>query len=204
MNLFSTARMIINAITKPKQHIAIQEIPQGRVIDIGGGGEGVIAQVGGASVVAMDKYLSEIDEARGYSPNAQWLVADGTAMPFESHCFDHATVFFSGMYMTDDVKEKVFREASRMLKKDGELWIWDARMAPKGEVFAIRLGVDIPGNRTINTTYGVRAKIQTPASVSSQLREAGFDPQTITDNRHWFLIKARKPYAQLEKPSRHL
>jgi hypothetical protein len=44
-------RMILNALAKAKQPISIQEIPKGKLIDIGGGGEGVIARAGGAGVV---------------------------------------------------------------------------------------------------------------------------------------------------------
>jgi ubiquinone/menaquinone biosynthesis C-methylase UbiE len=82
MNLLSTVQMIFAALTKPKQHISIQQIPKGLVIDIGGGGEGVIAQAGGARVVAIDKHMSEIHEARGKALDVPWIVADATALPF--------------------------------------------------------------------------------------------------------------------------
>ncbi len=63
MKVFSIAQMMFQAVTTPKQRLVMQEIPRGRVIDIGGGGEGVIAQLGGAAVVAIDKLVSEINEA---------------------------------------------------------------------------------------------------------------------------------------------
>jgi ubiquinone/menaquinone biosynthesis C-methylase UbiE len=191
MNFFSMVRMMFNAITKPKQHIVIQEIPKGRVIDIGGGGEGVIAQAGGAEVVAVDKYLSEIDEARGKATDASWMVADAAELPFKGQSFDHATAFFSCMYMTNEVKEKVFRETRRMLKKGGEFWVWDIPMSLKSKAFAIRLQVDIPGKHTFNTAYGVKAKDQSAASICNLLQATGFEPEVITDRKHWFLIKAK-------------
>jgi ubiquinone/menaquinone biosynthesis C-methylase UbiE len=192
MKLFSIVQMIFNALTKPRQHILIQEIPRGRVIDIGGGGEGVIAQAGGAWVVAIDKYISEIHEARGKAPDVTWMVADATELPCKSHCFDNATAFFSCMYMSDDVKQKVFRETRRVLKEGGEFWIWDAHMAPKSQVFAIRLQVDCQDTHTINTAYGVKAKDQSAASIGSLLQEAGFESEVITNRKHWFLIKAKR------------
>jgi ubiquinone/menaquinone biosynthesis C-methylase UbiE len=191
MNLFSTVQMIFAALTKPKQHISIHEIPTGRVIDIGGGGEGVIAQIGGARVVAVDKYVSEIHEARGKALGVAWIVADATALPFDSQCFDNATAFFSCMYMSGDVQEKVFREIRRVLKTGGEFWIWDAHIVPKSKVFAIRLQVDSPDVHTINTVYGVKARGQSAVGIGSLLRQAGFEPEVITDRKHWFLIKAR-------------
>jgi len=191
MNLFSTVQMIFTALTKPKQDISIQEIPTGRVIDIGGGGEGVIAQIGGARVVAIDKYVSEIHEARGKALDGAWIVADATALPFDSQCFDNATAFFSCMYMAGDVQEKVFREIRRVLKTGGEFWIWDAHIVPKSKVFAIRLQVDSPDVHTINTVYGVKARGQSAVGIGSLLRQAGFEPEVITDRKHWFLIKAK-------------
>ena len=183
--------MLFNAITRPKQHISIREIPAGTVLDIGGGGEGVIARAGGAAVVAVDKYLSEIDEAREKAAGAAWLVADATALPFKSRSLDHATAFFSCMYMPDEVKEKVFRDTRRVLKQGGEFWIWDAPISLKNKVFAIRLQVNLRDADRINTTYGVKAKDQSAASISSLLRQAGFEPEIITSQKHWFFIQAK-------------
>jgi ubiquinone/menaquinone biosynthesis C-methylase UbiE len=190
MKLFPIAQMILNALVKPKQHILIQEIPKGRVLDIGGGGEGVIAQAGGSGVVAIDKQISEIHEAREQAPDTPWMVADATELPYQSSCFDNATAFFSCMYMPDKVKENVFRETRRVLKKGGEFWIWDVHMAPKSKVFAIRLQVDLHDMHTVNTVYGVKAKDQSAASIRSLLQEAGFESEVITNRKHWFFIKA--------------
>ena len=104
MKILSIISMIINALVKPEQRILIPEIPNGNVLDIGGGGEGVIAQVGGTRVLAIDKYMSEIGEARGKAPETPWMVANGIALPFANDCLDNATAFFSCMYMPEDVK----------------------------------------------------------------------------------------------------
>jgi ubiquinone/menaquinone biosynthesis C-methylase UbiE len=192
MKLLSIAQMIFSAFAKPKQHVVVQEMPIGRVVDIGGGGEGVIAQAGGARVVAIDRRVSEIHEAKGNAVNATWVVADATRLPCKSHCLDGATAFFSCMYMSDDINRKAFREAERALKKGGELWIWDAQMVPRGEMFAIRLRVDVRDQRTIHTTYGVRAKEQSAAGIAGLLREAGLQSEVIINQRHWFMIKAKR------------
>jgi ubiquinone/menaquinone biosynthesis C-methylase UbiE len=192
MNLLSIAQMVFSAFAKPKQHVVIQEVPVGRVIDIGGGGEGVIGQAGGARVVAIDRRISEIHEAKGKAANAAWVVADATRLPCRSHCFDSATAFFSCMYMSDDVIRAAFKEAGRVLKKGGEFWIWDAQMVPRGKMFAIRLRVDVGHQRTINTAYAVGAKAQSATNIAELLREAGFEAQVSTTQRHWFMIKAKK------------
>ena len=192
MKLLSIAQMIFSAFAKPKQHVVIQEMPAGRVIDIGGGGEGVIGQAGGARVVAIDRRVSEIHEAKGKAANTKWVVADATRLPCKSHSLDSATAFFSCMYMSDDVTRETFREAGRVLKKGGEFWIWDAQMVPRGEMFAIRLRVDIGDRSTINTAYAVRAKEQSAAGIAELLREAGFESEARINQRHWFMIKAKK------------
>jgi len=192
MKLLSIAQMIFSAFAKPKQHVVIQEMPVGRVIDIGGGGEGVIGQAGGARVVAIDRRVSEIHEAKVKAASATWVAADATRLPCRSHCLDSATAFFSCMYMSDDVTREAFREVGRVLKKGGEFWIWDAQMMPRGEMFAIRLRVDVGDQRTINTTYGVGAKEQSAAGIAELLREAGFESEVSINQRHWFMIKAKK------------
>lgn len=191
MKPFSIILMIINALVKPKQRIQIQEMPKGSVIDIGGGGEGIIAQAGGAGVVAIDKHMSEIHEARRKAPECPWVVADATELPYGNNCFDNATAFFSCMYMPDNVKESVFRETRRVLKKGGEFWIWDVHMTARSNVFAVRLHVDLHKD-TIRTVYGVKAKDQSAASICGLLQHAGFETEVITNRRHWFLIRAKR------------
>lgn len=190
MKPFSIILMIINALVKPKQRIQIQEMPKGSVIDIGGGGEGIIAQAGGAGVVAIDKHMSEIHEARRKAPDRAWVVADAAELPFRDNCFDNAAAFFSCMYMPNSVKEDVFEESQRVLKKGGEFWIWDVHMAARSKVFAVRLQVDLHG-RTVKTVYGVKAKDQSAASICGLLQQAGFETEVITNCKHWFLISAR-------------
>ena len=191
MKVLSFIQMIFNALAKPKQRILIQAIPKGRVLDIGGGGEGVIAQVGGAMVVPIDKYWSEILEAREKGSDTPWMIADGNELPFKNNSFDNATAFFSCMYMSNDVKENVFKETQRVLKKGGEFWIWDVHMV-SNNLYAIRLHVDLPDNRVIKTIYGVKAKDQSDASICRFLQEAGFEAEVITNRKYWFFIKAKR------------
>lgn len=192
MSFSTIAQMMFSGMTKPAQHIDLQEIPDGKVLDLGGGGEGVISRAAGARVIAIDKYLSEVNEARGKSPEAGWMLADATALPYDAHSFDLATAFFSCMYMSTEVKEKVFREANRILKTGGEFWIWDARIQPKSKNFAIRLQVKLPDQQKINTMYGVRGKEQSASLIGQMLQANGFTTEVISTQKHWFMIKATK------------
>ena len=193
MNIFSTLRMIFNALAKPVKNIEIFELPKGRVIDIGGGGEGVVAQAGGNRIVPIDKFIFEIHEARAKAPNNPWMVADATELPYIDHSFDNATAFFSCMYMSEEIKADVFKETKRVLKKGGEFWVWDGNMSLKSKVFAIRLAVDLTDIPSIRTIYGVKAKDQSTTSVCNLLREAGFETEVIVNDKHTFFIKAKKP-----------
>jgi ubiquinone/menaquinone biosynthesis C-methylase UbiE len=92
--------------------------------------------------------------------------------------------------MSEDEKEKVFKEIQRVLKIGGEFWIWDVNMKSKSTVFAIRIQADLPDNQTTKTVYGVKAKDQSAAKVSELLQKARFETEVITEQKYWFQIKA--------------
>lgn len=184
--------MAFSALSKPIQRVVLSGLLPGRVLDIGGGGEGVIAQVGGGQVVAVDKLFSEIVEACAKSPAAHWLNADATKLPCPNESFARATAFFSCMYMSNEIKAAVFKETYRVLQPNGEFWIWDVPMAARSGVFALRLQATLPNQNTITTGYGVWAKDQSVASLVNLLQQAGFKTEVSAQHKHWFLLKASK------------
>jgi len=191
MSFSTTIQMLFQAVTRPKLHIRIDSLPSGKVIDLGGGGEGVISRAGGSRVTAVDKLVSEIMEAKERAAQAGWTAADAAALPFRDGEFDAATAFFSCMYIPDPLKEKVFAEARRVLKPGDEFWIWDVPMRANGKVFAISLRIELPDGVRINTGYGVRAKDQSVERIGCLLEQAGFEWQAVRQDKHWFMIKAR-------------
>lgn len=176
----------------PFQEIVINKIPSGSILDIGGGGEGVIAQVGEERVTAIDKRQSEIDEAIDKAPRAKWLVADATALPFENEEFDNATSFFSGMYMPHDDKKKVIQEVHRVIPAGGEFWIWDSKIDTDKKSFIIFLTISLPGKEKFNTGYGNKTTDQDENMYKEYLEEAGFIIEEIKINKYWFFIRAKK------------
>ena len=193
MSFITNLQMMFSLLTKPPQQVTLPQLPPGRVLDIGGGGEGVIAQVGGSQVVAVDKLLSEIGEARDKALSAHWLAADATQLPCPDGSFTLATAFFSCMYMSSEVKAAVFKETYRVLQPGGELWIWDVLMSARTNgVFALRLQATLPNQKTVTTGYGVRAKDQSAASLSSLLQQAGFKTEMSAQHKHWFLLKGTR------------
>lgn len=192
MSFFTNLQMMFSTLTKPQQRVTLPPLPPGQLLDIGSGGEGVIAQVGGSQVVAMDKLFSEIGEARNKAPTAHWLAADATQLPYSNGSFAQATAFFSCMYMSNEIKAAVFKETYRVLQPGGEFWIWDAPMSARSGIFALRLQVTLPNQKTVSTAYGVRAKGQSAASLGNLLQQAGFKTEVSAQYKHWFLLKACK------------
>jgi len=95
----------------------------GRILDIGGGGEGIIGLLKGESVVAIDRRESELKEA----PPGDYLkiIMDAKELKFIGETFDTATAFFTLMYIPFENHQSIFQEIHRVLKKGGEFVIWD-------------------------------------------------------------------------------
>lgn len=126
------------------------------ILDIGGGGEGVIGRLCGRNVIALDNRLDELME----TPDGPMkVVADARCLPFDVHSFGCVTAFFSLMYISDDDLPAVFAEISRVLRPEGRLLIWDSYLPcildNSCTHVAFRLHIDLPGE-FVDTAYGVR------------------------------------------------
>ncbi len=174
------------------QNITIDSIPNGSVIDIGGGGEGVIAQIGEERVTAIDKYQHEIDEAKPNAPTANWVLADATDLPYTNDYFDNATAFFSGMYMSMETFEEVCQEVYRVLKNNGEFWIWDAEISENKDIFVIRLTIILPSGKKIKTGYGSRIKNRSLVETKQKLVDAKFHVEILENHMNWYFLRAVK------------
>ena len=126
-----------------------------RILDIGGGGEGIIGSIYGSNVVAIDKYAEELYETENESLK---IIMDAANMSFIDKSFDAATLFYFFFYMTPDEKKAVLRECRRVLKKEGTLEICDISI-PKYEngpkdIFIADLHIALPNHKKIDTKYG--------------------------------------------------
>ena len=124
------------------------------VLDLGGGGEGVIGQLRGRQVVAIDTRRQELEEC---APGPLKIVADAKELPFLDGVFDVITAFFFLMYVPASERPRVFKEAHRVLRPGGSFHIWDVEIPPREgttqDVLAVPVKVEIPG-KTIETGYG--------------------------------------------------
>lgn len=132
---------------------------EGFILDIGGGGEGIIGKLNGTQVVSIDTSERELAETRN---EALKVVMDATDLTFLPDSFDICTAFFSMMYIPKSEHSKVFEEAHRVLKDNGQFLLWDVKI-PRTEMkyreFIVPLKVQLP-DETVETAYGVKWKTQ--------------------------------------------
>jgi SAM-dependent methyltransferase len=128
----------------------------GFILDIGGGGEGVIGILKGRDVIAIDLRKQELEEA---PPGPLKIIMDARDLQFLDSTFVTATAFFSLMYLKNrHDQQKVLEEVFRVLQPGGQFLIWDVKVPqrPEGEkrdVYVARLRISV-GDRTLGTGYG--------------------------------------------------
>ena len=165
----------------------------GRILDIGGGGEGVICQFAGSQVIAIDPSERELKEATG---DCLKIIMNGKDLKFLDNTFDTITVFFSLMYMQKADHVQVFKEIYRVLKKKGELFIWDLTIPDKPETektfYAIKLEIDI-GDKKISTGYGTKWSKKFDMQYYLDLgKKVGFKVKEQEINGETFFIRFEK------------
>lgn len=132
--------------------ISIWKELEGSILDIGGGGDGIISRVYGQNVTAIDNRQEELDEV---PDNCTKLCMDARSLAFPDAAFNHATFFFSLLYMDADTQQQAIAEAVRVLKPGGSVTIWDADVVSAyPEPFLIELDIDVNGEK-VHTTYGI-------------------------------------------------
>ncbi|WP_105619706.1 class I SAM-dependent methyltransferase [Vallitalea okinawensis] len=146
------------------------------ILDIGGGGEGIIGLCYGSRVVSIDPNRGELEEA---AEGPVKIVMDSRELLFLDESFDTATSFFTLMYIDSKDHATVFKEIYRVLKEDGQFVMWDTTI-PKynngdKDIFVVKLRVETP-IKSIETGYGVlwENKEQSIDYYADLGRKAGF------------------------------
>lgn len=161
---------------------------KGTILDIGGGGEGIIGRIYQSQVTAIDNRQEELDEApEGFTK----LLMDACNLKFEDSIFDNVSLFYTLMYIDKNKHNKVIKEAYRVLKKGGELYIWDT-IINEANPFLVELNIDI-GDSIVNTTYGVYKDnaFQDKDYYKSICEELGFYliAEFLYNNQFYLLLK---------------
>ncbi len=146
------------------------------ILDLGGGGEGVIGQLRGRQVVAIDQRRDELEEC---AQGPLKVVADAKGLPFLDATFDAASAFFFLMYVPEADHDAVFSEAYRVLKPGALLHVWDVTIPPRGDrpqrLFVVPVTAELP-DRVIETGYGTRwgERTQSADTIVRHAEAAGF------------------------------
>ena len=105
--------------------------------------------------MAVDPSREELEEA---APGPLKIVMNAAELGFLDESFAAVTSFYTLMYVNDcESLRNIFREAYRVLQKNGRFMIWDSIIPPResGEkdvaVFQLALRL---GEETIETGYG--------------------------------------------------
>jgi SAM-dependent methyltransferase len=167
---------------------------RGYILDIGGGGEGVIGQLKPSQVVAIDLIPRELAEAPA---GPLKIVMDARDLKFLDGSFHTATAFFSLMYMEAADHPKVFAEIHRVLAPGGRLLVWDGAVPARagGKRWAVfRLSIRLPA-ANVRTGYGVKlGDAPHDAAWYAALAEAaGLTVAEKRQNGSTFYLDLRKP-----------
>ena len=162
----------------------------GKILDIGGGGEGIIGRLYTHQVTAIDIRQSELDEAPG---DFEKVVMDATNLKFSDGSFDHVTSFFSLMFMNARDQAQAISEAARVLKCGGSLHIWDCDIVSAyPEPFCVNVVVELP-DETISTTYGIKkSDAQSKSSIIKMCSDVGLALSTEGSFRGGFYLRFGK------------
>ena len=178
-----------------KRTITVEDFDApGLILDIGGGGEGIIGQLKGEKVVAIDLSKEELKEAPAGPAK---IVMDARNLKFPDDMFSTVTAFFTLMYIQDKADcELVFREAFRVLKSGGCFLIWDTvipdRPDTDKEIVAFHIDVRLP-DREIATGYGTRWPDEDTRRLCTQLAElVGFNVVSKEAQGASFFLELKK------------
>lgn len=168
---------------------------EGRILDLGGGGEGIIERLKGENVVAIDPLLSELEEVS--AREALKIVMDARDLKFLAESFDTVSSFFTLMYIENNDHTKVFEEVYRVLKKGGSFFIWDLeipeRLNKSKNIYAVSLQIRL-SNKIVETGYGTKweDKVQNLNYFEELGRKAGFEVVETSQEKEIFHLKFEK------------
>jgi len=180
----------------PVQHIDMrQESFPGVILDLGGGGEGVIGKMSGERVILIDICLEDLEAISNYAIK---LTMHARNLMFLDNSFDTVACFFSMMNVPKRDRGKVLAEAKRVLKPGQKMVFWEA-LIPKQQsddplVFLVPMEIYLPNGRIISTSHSVTWKGQDHnLEEYLELAEAnGLEVEHTETCEDWFKLILRK------------
>jgi ubiquinone/menaquinone biosynthesis C-methylase UbiE len=179
-----------------KQEIVVSDFDASEfILDIGGGGAGIIGQMKGKQVVAIDPSKRELQEA---AAGPLKVVMDAGDMLFLDDAFEVVTSFFTLMYIRSSEHESIFEEVFRVLASGGRFLIWDVdlpqRLDAEKDVVAFYLNIKLP-DREIETGYGTKWPEQRQGLpyYKEKAERVGFISSAHGQNGRVFFLELQKP-----------
>lgn len=178
-----------------RQQLVVEDFEaRGWILDIGGGGEGVIGRLKGKQVVAIDPSRQELESA---PEGPLKVIMDGLALKFLDNTFETATCFFTLMYLDPADRPRLFREVYRVLQAGGRFLVWDVILPPRSdlekEVAAFLFLFKLP-HEEVEAGYGARWYEQGfPMQAYIEMaNEAGFEKVRQKKEGRTFFLELRK------------
>ena len=177
-----------------QQKVVVEDFESsGYILDIGGGGEGIIGVLKGEKVIAIDKRKEELEEA---PKGPLKIVMDALDLKFLNNTFETATSFFTFMYIGKKDHKKVFQEVFRVLEPQGTFLIWDIVIPSQSESkewFVVPLTAVVHG-KEIQTGYGVtwKDREQDILYFEGLAKEIGFNVIEKRVNDQYFYLHLKK------------
>ena len=163
----------------PPQEVNLADFPADEewILDVGGGGQGIIGRVKGRQVVAIDRLGPELE---GTANEALKLVMDARELQFLENSFGTVTLFFTLMYIPFEDLDTIFSEVARVLKPGGALLIWDVNVevsqdTDEKKYFMVPLTVTFPDGTKKETGYGSKIRNQDMRSFVGAAEKHGFE-----------------------------
>jgi len=180
-----------------QQEISLPNIDNkdGLILDVGGGGEGIIGLLKGRDVVAIDIRKEELTETKNDSLR---VVMDARDLKFIDESFTVATLYFTFMFIAEVDFEIILKELWRTLKPGGEVLIWDVILhvpleEQEKEYFAIFVKSSFPSGIENETGYGSKIREQDLDSILKPAQRVGFKVLEKIKCEYTFFLKLLKP-----------
>jgi ubiquinone/menaquinone biosynthesis C-methylase UbiE len=168
---------------------------EGLILDIGGGGEGILGRLKGDEVVAIDPNKRELE---GAPSGPLKIVMDARELMFLDKTFQTVTSFFTLMYISGSDHVKVFEEVFRVLKYGGQFLVWDGvlptQLDDEKEIAAFMLRIKLP-SEVVETGYGAKWPVreQNLEYYTDIARSTGFDLHEQWEHNHMLFMKLCRP-----------